>query len=401
MWSLSLVVSYTRSMCLAFYIQKSLLNPKTDKPLSELLHRFDSMTVYENQPTIFCPEKQELDKVERSGQAIPVPKSVPVRGRPLYSDPWDIQMQQIKMLRRMDEEAKQQEQEAHLFQEKLRTIPRVSYYPTTILKQMRATSPNTQSQSLTMTTTIHEHHDDNEDDDDGAAGGNSHMGATSASAAAAAAAAIPPTSTSTLSSPQNKAPRRMTRSLRNTSAKASMQRLEAEFPHWSATEDEMALAMTLAKRGDRRALYDFHLAATANAHQHGRALPSAWQNEAQRTTNGGSHTGLSDFDEWQGSSMTPASTMGAMSRGEDTHDGRRVVAGEESTVLATHSQTLPHYRRDEGDQGDMDGDADGQATVTFASLEAQRRALQQHSWPLEDTDEAYHHQQLLDENTID
>jgi hypothetical protein len=377
------------------------VNPKSDKPLSELLHRFDSMTVYENQPTIFCPEKQELDKVERSGQAVPVPKSVPVKGRPLYSDPWDIQMQQIKALRRMDEEAKQQEQEAHLFQEKLRTIPRVSYFPTTILKQMRTTSPNhSQSLSLTATGTIQEHHNDDDDDgeyDDGAAG-SSHM---ATAAAAAAAATAPPTSTSTLASPQNKATRRMTRSLRKPSAKASMQRLEAEFPHWSTTEDEMALAMTLAKRGDRRALYDFHLAATANAHQHGRALPSAWQNETQRTTGGGSHTGLSDFDGWQGSSMTPASTMGALSRGgEDTHDGRLVV-GEESTVLATHSPTMPHHRRDEDDQEDEDGDADGQATVTFATLEAQRRALQQHTWPLEDTDEAYQHQQLLDENTID
>lgn len=352
------------------------------------------MTVYENQPTIFCPEKQELDKVERSGQAVPVPKSVPVKGRPLYSDPWDIQMQQIKALRRMDEEAKRQEQEAQLFQEKLRTIPRVAYYPTTILKQMRATSPNSQSLSLTATTTIQEHHGDNDDDeyDDGAAG-SSHI--------AAAAATAPPTSTSTLSSPPNKVARRMTHSLRKPSAKASMQRLEAEFPHWSTTEDEMALAMTLAKRGDRRALYDFHLAATANAHQHGRALPSAWQNETHRTTGDGSHTGFSDFDGWQGSSMTPASTMGALSRGgEDTHDGR-VVVGEESTVLATHSQTLPHHRRDEDGHGDEDGDADGQATVTFAALEAQRRALQQHTWPLEDTDEAYHHQQLLDENTID
>lgn len=321
------------------------MNPKSDKPLSELLHRFDSLTVAENQPTIFCPEKQELDKVERSGQPVPVPKSIPVKGRPLYSDPWDIQVQQIKMMRKLDEEEKKEKYVAKAFQEKLRTIPKVKYYPTSALKQFH----NQQLPQPSTTSTFP--HSQSLDQSD-----QQLLDATES--------ALPTKPTST------------------------METLKEKYPYWAQTEDEMHLALLLAKRGDRRALYDFHLAG-ANRDSSSRALPSAWRSEHPANS-----TGLSDFPEWSASVQSPLSDSLLLSGSyphmqEYTERDEEQEDGEESTFvhrISSRNTGIGVVENEE--EGDDD---DGRETVTFSCLEKQRQQLQEDAI----------HEQLLEENTIE
>lgn len=331
--------------------QKSLLNPKSDKPLSELLHRFDSKVIAENQPSIFCPEKQELDKAQWGGQVLPVPKPVPLKGRPLYTDPWDIQVQQIKMLRKMDEEIKEEQRAEKQFQENLRVIPKVNYYPTTILKKMKHKQERESSKQKLKETQA-------------GTTAESSYGETSALEEDEAAHQTSPTKPRSAGRRSNK--------------KSHMDELVEKYPHWEHTEEEMNLALTLAKRGDRRALYDFHLAAASNATN--RALPSAWRSE-QPT---GGSSGLSELEDWDGTSQSAVSAMSDSQVHSHTYPSQGGDVGiaeeeEESTVIG---RVPPQYASSRDDQ----------ATVTFADLERQKQGLQE--WDLD-------HQQRLDENTIE
>ncbi len=320
------------------------------------MHRFDSLTVAENQPTIFCPEKQELDKLQRSGQPMAAPKSVPVKGRPLYSDPWDIQMQQIKVLRKLEEEDKQEKIAAKEFQEKLRTIPKVNYYPTTVLKQMQA-----QQESFS----------------------NSNRDNVPSSSSSS-----PEKGTEEGQSVPNK-----TTTTKMASTSNAMDTLQEKYPHWAHTEDEMHLALLLAKRGDRRALYDFHLGGT-NRDSTSRALPSAWRNDHTASSNlNDSTNGLSDFPEWNQSAVSALSDSHAQSESYTYPHQEMDEAEEESTQVGrphvhyrTHDEELDENGTEDGNNVDEDT-----ATVPLGNLEHQRQLL------AHDLD----HQVLLDENTIE
>lgn len=83
---------------------------------------------------------------ERRGQPLPVPKSTPLKGHELFYDPWDVQVQQVKILRAEEERRRAEKIAAWEYQQALKTIPKVEYYPTTRLKEMeekgKALNPN-------------------------------------------------------------------------------------------------------------------------------------------------------------------------------------------------------------------------------------------------------------------
>lgn len=317
------------------------------------MHRFDSRTVAENQPTIFCPEKQELDKIQRSGQSISAPKSVPVKGRPLYSDPWDIQMQQVKVLRKLEQEDKQEKIAAKEFQEKLRTIPKVNYYPTTVLKQMQA-----QQESF------------------------SHFNMEN----------VP---SSSPSSPDKDTEEGLRATSKKTATKMAstsntMETLEEKYPHWAHTEDEMHLALLLAKRGDRRALYDFHLGG-ANRDSTSRALPSAWRNDHTASSNlNDSTNGLSDFPEWNQSAVSALSDSQAQS-GSYAYPHQEIDETEDESTQVGRPRVHYQTHNEELDENSTEDGNEDTATVPLTNFEHQRHQL---AHDLEQ-------QALLDENTIE
>lgn len=73
---------------------------------------------------------------ERRGIPLPVPKSTPLKGHELFYDPWDTQVQQVKILRAEEEKRREEKIAAWEYQQILKTIPKVEYYPTTRLKEM-------------------------------------------------------------------------------------------------------------------------------------------------------------------------------------------------------------------------------------------------------------------------
>lgn len=116
------------------------INVKQEMPLGKLLHRFNSLTFAENQFHPFCTDKQELDKLERSGIVPEVPKSVPVKGQPLYYDPWDVYVKEIKKHHKTLTRAQAAARKVKSFQDKLDNIPKVKYFPTTRLREMLGTT---------------------------------------------------------------------------------------------------------------------------------------------------------------------------------------------------------------------------------------------------------------------
>lgn len=120
-----------------FEMRKSGINMKSDVPLSKLLHRFSHYAIAENQLHPFCTEKQQLDIQERSGQLAKVPPSVPVKGQPLYYDPWDVHVAEINRYHKEMEKQKNEKLRAKEYQDILKTIPKVNYYPTSKLKEIQ------------------------------------------------------------------------------------------------------------------------------------------------------------------------------------------------------------------------------------------------------------------------
>lgn len=91
----------------------------------------------ENQFHPFCTEKQATDKIERSGVALEIPKSKAVKGQKLYYDPLDNHVEVLKAEYKQNEAKKIYKRKVNDYKRALKTIPKVDYYPTTVLATMR------------------------------------------------------------------------------------------------------------------------------------------------------------------------------------------------------------------------------------------------------------------------
>jgi hypothetical protein len=66
-----------------------------------------------------------------------VPKSIPVKGQKLYSDPWDVNVREVSRYHEETERRKAEEWKAGQYQQQLKALPQVDYYPTTKLKELQ------------------------------------------------------------------------------------------------------------------------------------------------------------------------------------------------------------------------------------------------------------------------
>lgn len=119
-----------------FALRMSGLNDLAQQPLSEKLKRFTQLAVAESQIVPFCVEKQETDRLIRSGAAHQVPKAKGTKHHPLYSDPWDVELALVKRYHREMERRSKDKHSAVSYQDALSTVPQVDYYPTTELSKM-------------------------------------------------------------------------------------------------------------------------------------------------------------------------------------------------------------------------------------------------------------------------
>lgn len=94
----------------------------------------------ETQPVLFCTEKQEIDKLVMAGKEHKVPKATSHHGNPVYFDPNDAELAVVQHYRKQDVKALQEKRKAKEFQNLLKTIPKVDYFPTTRLAEMYAKS---------------------------------------------------------------------------------------------------------------------------------------------------------------------------------------------------------------------------------------------------------------------
>lgn len=250
------------------------------------------MSVAENQPTIFCAEKQEIDKWERSqsGQPMPFPKPTPVAGRPLYFDPWNTQLKHLKTLRVQDEAVRAEKIAAWEYQQQLRTIPRVDYYPTTVLKQMRATQQQQRQQAQ-------------ESGSSGVSSGDllaiTHEGETEFASTENHDndAIIEMVHNAATSSSQKRG--RSAVGSRGRDIPSTGENIDEKFPYWAHTEEEIKLALTLAERGDRQALYDV----TIRSHMDPAFAATIWREEigqGEDPNDGSGYAGDGDMDVDQG-----------------------------------------------------------------------------------------------------
>jgi hypothetical protein len=190
-----------------FKLRSSGFNEIKEIPLTELLHRFSKKTVAENQMHPFCTERQQLDMDERSGVPTKVPKSKPVKGQPLYYDPWDAHVKLVNDEFRQRETARLKELEHIDAKRMMYKVPDVKYFPTTRLKELRSVSSSSSLQKGMDT-------EDMSEADFGSDGFDEH-------------------STSTMS------------------------RIQEEYPFWEDVESEWKKSFEAAKEGDLQALYDY------------------------------------------------------------------------------------------------------------------------------------------------
>lgn len=84
----------------------------------------------------FCDSKRYFDKIFMSGVPTSVPKSTPVKGRPLYFDPYDNQLREVKDRFKEMEVEREAKLQAKKYQEALYQIPKAEYFPTTELAKI-------------------------------------------------------------------------------------------------------------------------------------------------------------------------------------------------------------------------------------------------------------------------
>ena len=87
----------------------------------------------------FCDSKRFYDKKAMAGEILTAPKSTPIKGRPLYFDPYDIQLKEVKMRFKELKMEKEAKLEAMKYQDALYRIPEANYFPTTELAKIGAT----------------------------------------------------------------------------------------------------------------------------------------------------------------------------------------------------------------------------------------------------------------------
>jgi hypothetical protein len=113
--------------------------------LSDRLKRFTKMAVAETLPVIFCLEKQQTDKIIMSGVEHKVPKSVPLKGQDLFYDPNNVALGVIQHHRKLALKAEKAKWDAMAYQDTLKVIPQVNYYPTTRLAEIKGGGSVTES----------------------------------------------------------------------------------------------------------------------------------------------------------------------------------------------------------------------------------------------------------------
>ena len=175
---------------------------------------------------LFCTEKQETDKLLMSGAEHKVPKPTPLRGQPLYFDPNDVQLQLVKRHRRADLQQAARRQQAQQYQEMLRTIPAVEYFPTTRLAKMQLQQQQRSSASATglgNSVSLSGGGGGGGGDRDGAGDGTSEYDSSA---------------------------------LRVNSGSSLLAETQGE---WQNVERDMKAAMRAAKAGNSRALYEFNM----------------------------------------------------------------------------------------------------------------------------------------------
>jgi hypothetical protein len=201
------------------------------------MKRFNERVIAENQITSFCSEKQVLDKLTLQGGTLPpTNKSIPLKGQPIYKDPWNQELEYVKQQYALNEEAKQIERKAWEYQEALKTIPQVDYYPTTILREMKKKS-NSMNSSNTRNT----------------------------------AATTAKTTTVRSTTPFNNVIQEqqqqqgsgitdeMNAAMDSTWNSIDGEKLSSQYPDWMYAEENFHLSLKLAQKGDRQALFDLNI----------------------------------------------------------------------------------------------------------------------------------------------
>ena len=197
--------------------------------------RFAALSVAETQPVLFCTEKQETDKKILAGIEHKVPKPTSHLGRPVYLDPNNNELKIIKHYRKKDLQQENAKREAQEYQKLLKTIPKVEYFPTSRLAEMRSKSTLQEGSSISggNSGTLHAATKDGVDLENSTdMYNNTHHTSIS------------------------KAPSKLSASM-STWSKYDTSVLENT--DWEDTETKMRAAMKAAKAGDTRALFALNL----------------------------------------------------------------------------------------------------------------------------------------------
>lgn len=205
--------------------------------------RFAALSVAETQPVLFCTEKQETDKKILAGIEHSVPKPVSHLGKPVYVDPNNNELKIIKHYRKKDLQEEKRRQDAKEYQRLLKTIPKVDYFPTTRLVEMRSKS------SVNLSTTSNMGGGSGVDGVDGLEGGLAQEDSMYHS----------------LDTKGNK----VSAGNKFTSSMSSWSKFDTsvleQTQEWEQTEKNMRNAMKAARAGDVRALYEYNMKTKSNA----------------------------------------------------------------------------------------------------------------------------------------
>lgn len=198
----------------------------------------------ETQPVLFCTEKQETDKKILAGIEHSVPKPVSHLGKPVYVDPNNNELKIIKHYRKQDLREEKRRQDAKEYQRLLKTIPKVDYFPTTRLVEMRSKGSVNLSTASEMNVS--------------GVGGVGSVGGLEGSMAQEESMYHSLDTKGNNASTGNK----FTNSMSSWS-KYDTSVLE-QTQEWEQTEKNMRNAMKAARAGDVRALYECNMKANMN-----------------------------------------------------------------------------------------------------------------------------------------
>lgn len=201
------------------------------------MYRFAALSVAETQPVLFCTEKQETDKKILAGIEHKVPKPTSHLGRPVYLDPNNNELKIIKHYRKEDLQKENTKRKAREYQKLLKTIPKVEYFPTSRLAEMRSKS------SL----------------NEGSSDGNTSASANNGVDLENSTDIYNNTSNSTAPLHNTSASKVHNKFTTSMSSWSKYDTSVLENSDWQDTETKMRAAMKAAKAGDTRALYELNL----------------------------------------------------------------------------------------------------------------------------------------------